>query len=117
MRATRLFIIPICLHSLRRVTQQRRRVTKLATWEHLLLGGMSGAVAAAATCPLDALKTAQQVVVGGAAPSVGPLCALRTTVATNGPGALFVGMVRCIDGVHGRLFLTCTLFTQHRVRG
>lgn len=82
------------LTSLRRLAQRRRRVTKLATWEHLLLGGMSGAVAAAATCPLDALKTAQQVVVAGTAPTVGMLGTLGTTVRTGGPGALFVGMVR-----------------------
>lgn len=83
-------------------------MTKLATWEHLLLGGMSGAVAAAATCPLDALKTAQQVVVGSAVPPRGALGTLRTTVAASGPGTLFVGMVRTRHGT------TCSAPCMHQ---
>ena len=39
---------------------ERRHGQKLHTWEHLVLGGVSGAVAAVATMPLDVAKTTVQ---------------------------------------------------------
>jgi len=42
------------------VVSQQRGGKKLQTWEHLVLGGFSGAVAAIVTMPLDVIKTTIQ---------------------------------------------------------
>lgn len=74
---------------------QRRSGEKLATWQHLLLGGLSGALAACATMPLDVLKTQMQC--GGKdAARGGVVKALQTTLADKGARGLFAGMV-CIS--------------------
>ena len=94
--------------ALRSLLQRGER--KLATWQHLLLGGVSGAMAACATMPIDVMKTHMQC--GG--PDVaraGFRGAMRQIVAEGGPAALFAGMVRaqrlrarntsCAPGWHG----------------
>lgn len=45
---------------LRRIVQAKTGRDKLPTWQHLLLGGASGASAALATMPLDFAKTVLQ---------------------------------------------------------
>lgn len=45
---------------LRHMVAERRVNKKLQTWEHLILGGFSGAVAAIVTMPLDVVKTTIQ---------------------------------------------------------
>lgn len=69
---------------------------KLQTWEHLTLGGASGALAAVATCPLDVLKTRLQT--GGSAgqPARGVLAA---TLRQHGVAGLFAGLVRGVGAV------------------
>lgn len=64
------------------------RSHQLATWEHLLLGGTAGGVAASVTMPLDFVKTRQQC---GAAGGVAAL--VRSVVAAEGLGGLFQGLV------------------------
>ena len=49
-----------CDTRLRHVVSAKRADKKLHTWEHLILGGFSGAVAAIATMPLDVVKTTMQ---------------------------------------------------------
>jgi hypothetical protein len=60
---------------------------KLATWEHLILGGLAGAAAATVTMPLDFVKTRQQCGAG-----VGVLGLVRGVIATEGIGGLFSGL-------------------------
>lgn len=72
---------------LRRCVQQRREVSKLQTWEHLLLGGVSGALAAAATCPLDVVKTSLQCGTGLPMRQV-----VADTLRERGATGLFAGM-------------------------
>ena len=62
---------------------------QLRTWQHLLLGGVSGAVAASATMPLDYIKTAMQC---GSPLGVKEL--VRLTLREKGASGLFAGMVR-----------------------
>lgn len=45
---------------LRTLISSRRQSKELYTWEHLMLGGFSGAVAAIVTMPLDVVKTTIQ---------------------------------------------------------
>lgn len=67
--------------------QARGKAHKLATWEHLVLGGAAGAAAATVTMPLDFIKTRQQCgATGGAAALV------RGVLATEGVGGLFAGL-------------------------
>ena len=62
---------------------------RLRTWQHLVLGGLSGAVAASLTMPLDYVKTATQC---GSPMRVHEL--LETTLREKGPRGLFRGWVR-----------------------
>ena len=68
--------------------QKRRQVSKLRTWEHLVLGGFSGACAATVTTPLDVAKTALQCGVHAPLHRI-----LRQTLESRGPAGLFAGMV------------------------
>ena len=77
---------PFC--RLRRAVEGRRGRPKLYTWEHLLLGGLSGACAASATMPLDLAKTTIQC---GTSQPVHRV--LQNTVQQHGPAGLFRGMV------------------------
>ena len=61
---------------------------RLRTWQHLVLGGLSGAVAASATMPLDYVKTAMQC---GSPMRVHEL--LEMTLREKGPRGLFRGWV------------------------
>jgi solute carrier family 25 (mitochondrial S-adenosylmethionine transporter), member 26 len=73
---------------------QKRTRSKLATWQHLVLGGLSGALGASMTMPVDVLKTQMQC--GGArgAGSRGIVGSLKGLMADKGPSTLFTGMVR-----------------------
>ena len=64
-------------------------MSKLRTWEHLVLGGFSGACAATVTTPLDVAKTALQCGVHAPLHHI-----LRQTLEARGPAGLFAGMVR-----------------------
>lgn len=66
----------------------KRGKSKLQTWEHLIIGGVSGACAASATMPLDLAKTSIQCGVNQPVHKV-----LLQTVRLHGPGGLFRGMV------------------------
>ena len=78
---------------------------KLATWEHLVLGGLAGAAAATVTMPLDFVKTRQQCGAAG-----GVLGLVRGVVATEGVQGLFAGLaprvchVACTSSVFFGLF-------------
>ena len=63
-------------------------MSKLRTWEHLVLGGFSGGCAATVTTPLDVAKTALQCGVNAPLHAV-----LRRTLQSRGIGGLFAGMV------------------------
>ncbi len=76
---------PLC--RLRQIFQ-KKHTHKLETWQHLVLGGISGASAALATTPLDLIKTRLQV---GSVTSVRQAVAL--TVQEQGPRGLFAGLV------------------------
>lgn len=75
---------------LRKVVESRRGWVKLHTWEHLVLGGFSGACAASATMPLDFAKTTIQC---GSSQPVRQV--LQAAVREHGPAGLFRGMVSC----------------------
>lgn len=86
---------------------------KLATWEHLLLGGLAGAAAASVTMPLDFVKTRQQCgAVGGVAALV------RGVVAAEGYRGLFSGLgprvchVAATSSVFFGLFEGCKLLLK-----
>ena len=78
---------------------------KLATWEHLILGGRAGAAAATVTMPLDFVKTRQQCGAAG-----GVLGLVRSVVAAEGVQGLFAGLaprvchVACTSSVFFGLF-------------
>jgi hypothetical protein len=74
---------------------QNRSGEQLATWQHLVLGGISGAAAACFTMPVDVLKT--QLQCGGkAATQLGFVRTLQQTLSEKGASALFAGMVRFV---------------------
>ena len=73
--------------------QKRRQKSKLRTWEHLVLGGFSGACAATVTTPLDVAKTKLQCGVRAPLHEI-----LRQTLEKRGPAGLFAGMVRPSHG-------------------
>lgn len=82
-----------------RAILQRRAGNKLATWQHLILGGASGAVAASITMPVDVLKT--QLQCGGKeAARTGILRTVQQIVADKGAGGLFAGMVCCWSSLY-----------------
>ncbi|KAK9902064.1 hypothetical protein WJX75_003057 [Coccomyxa subellipsoidea] len=72
---------------LRKALERRRQVSKLRTWEHLILGGFSGATAASITMPLDFTKTVLQC---GSTLPIHQV--FRQTVKEKGVGGLFTGM-------------------------
>jgi solute carrier family 25 S-adenosylmethionine transporter 26 len=65
---------------------------KLATWQHLVLGGISGALAACTTMPIDVLKTQMQCG-GPEAVRLGFVGTLKEIVSAKGPSGLIAGMV------------------------
>jgi len=67
------------------------QVEKLQTWQHLVLGGVSGAVAASATMPLDVAKTSLQCGPAGGGGGVGQI--FSQIVKEKGAQGLFAGMV------------------------
>lgn len=71
----------------RRAVVRRRGEEKLPTYEHLLLGGAAGALAASCTMPLDYIKTVVQC--GRPEPI---FQVLQNTLAAEGPRGLFKGM-------------------------
>lgn len=73
--------------SLRFAMQHRGKVKKLQTWQHLVLGALSGGLAATATMPLDVTKTALQCGNGTSVSSI-----LSTIVKEKGVAGLFAGM-------------------------
>ncbi|KAK9827501.1 hypothetical protein WJX74_006134 [Apatococcus lobatus] len=79
--------IQFTLYEKLRQVFQKKDSAKLETWQHLVLGGLSGASAALATTPLDLIKTRLQV---GSAGSVRQAVAL--TVQEQGPKGLFAGL-------------------------
>ena len=76
--------------------QKRRQKSKLRTWEHLVLGGFSGACAATVTTPLDVAKTKLQCGVRAPLHEI-----LRQTLEKRGPAGLFAGMVRPLTSNQG----------------
>lgn len=68
---------------------------RLQTWEHLVLGGLSGTIAATATMPLDYAKTTIQC---GSGHQLGKV--LSETLREQGPQGLFAGMVRLLPSAH-----------------
>lgn len=73
--------------ALRRAVVERRGSSRLTTYEHLLLGGVAGSVAATCTMPLDYIKTVVQC-----GRREGILQVLIGTLKTEGLGGLFKGM-------------------------
>ena len=67
--------------------QGKSKPHKLATWEHLVLGGAAGAAAATVTMPLDFIKTRQQCGATG-----GALALVRGVLAAEGAAGLFRGL-------------------------
>lgn len=57
--------------------------------DDMAIGGIAGAAAAAATTPLDAVKT--RMMVGATGKPLGPLAAAAIAVRTSGVGGLFAG--------------------------
>ena len=78
---------------LRKVVGAHRGQERLRTWQHLVLGGLSGAVAASVTMPLDYVKTATQC---GSPMRVGEL--LEMTLREKGPRGFFRGWVSALAG-------------------
>jgi solute carrier family 25 S-adenosylmethionine transporter 26 len=72
---------------LRQSMESHRRVPKLQTWEHLVLGGFSGACAATATMPLDNVKTIIQCSRSQPIAQV-----LQQTMQDQGVSGLFAGL-------------------------
>ena len=80
---------------LRKVVGAHRGEERLRTWQHLVLGGLSGAVAASVTMPLDYVKTATQC---GSPMRVREL--LEMTLREKGPRGFFRGWVRAFNYAH-----------------
>ncbi len=81
---------------------------RLRTWQHLVLGGLSGGVAASVTMPLDYVKTATQC---GSPMGVREL--LEMTLKEKGPRGFFRGWVSeafCRQGVCRCNVLTDVVF-------
>ncbi|KAL2612617.1 hypothetical protein R1flu_024309 [Riccia fluitans] len=72
---------------LRSYTTERRKVSKLTTPEHLLLGAFAGAIAATCTMPLDLVKTRQQCGVSASIPSI-----VISVIHEKGVRGLFTGL-------------------------
>jgi len=70
------------------VRSKRADNAPLQTWEHLLLGGAAGALAATCTMPIDYMKTTMQCAAGNA--SMREIAA--QTMRQSGPAGFFVGM-------------------------
>lgn len=73
--------------AMRRFVVKHRGQEKLPTYEHLVLGGIAGSLAASCTMPLDYIKTVVQC---GRPDPLHKLVA--TTIAAEGVGGLFKGM-------------------------
>ena len=86
---------------LRKVVGAHRGEERLRTWQHLELGGLSGAVAASVTMPLDYVKTATQC---GSPMRVREL--LEMTLKEKGPRGFFRGWV---SACHWEPMCTCSV--------
>ncbi|KAK9840744.1 hypothetical protein WJX81_001695 [Elliptochloris bilobata] len=100
--------------NLRRLVERRRGVAKLRTWEHLLLGGLSGATAASVTMPLDFAKTVLQT--GGTQPIQQ---VFANAVRDKGVGGLFAGMGPRVmqTAVMSAVFFTLFEFWKAQLKG
>lgn len=67
-----------------------RQRDESSTVHNLVMGGIAGAVAAAATTPLDVMKTRMMVSAGTSKP-VGAIAACKQVVSANGKRGLFAG--------------------------
>ncbi|KAL3680422.1 hypothetical protein R1sor_023378 [Riccia sorocarpa] len=72
---------------LRSFATEKRKVSKLTTPEHLLLGAFAGAIAATCTMPLDLVKTRQQCGVSASIPSI-----VVSVIHEKGVRGLFTGL-------------------------
>jgi len=72
---------------LRSVVQEKRKVAKLTTPEHLLLGACAGAIAATFSMPLDLVKTRQQCGTKQAIPFI-----VASVIREKGVAGLFSGL-------------------------
>eukprot|EP00850_Spirogloea_muscicola_P020953 SM000232S07923 [mRNA] locus=s232:36335:39477:- [translate_table: standard] len=72
---------------MRALVARRRKVEKLTTPEHLVLGAFAGAVAATCTMPLDLVKTRQQCGVSMAIPRI-----FKEVIGERGVTGLFSGL-------------------------
>ena len=90
-----------CVCRLRKMVEQRQDTQRLRTWQHLLLGGISGAVAASVTMPLDYIKTATQC-----GSPMGAKELVRLTLREKGVRGLFAGMVRSCGDIWLPYFVT-----------
>eukprot|EP00897_Mesotaenium_endlicherianum_P007358 jgi/Mesen1/6650/ME000340S05814 len=95
---------------MREFVASRRKVEKLTTPEHLVLGAFAGAVAATCTMPLDLVKTRQQC---GAAMGIHTI--VQAVVRESGPLGLLSGLgprvlhVSMMSAVFFGLFEYCKL--------
>ncbi|KAL3151859.1 hypothetical protein ABBQ38_012823 [Trebouxia sp. C0009 RCD-2024] len=98
---------------LRKEVEGRRGYAKLRTWEHLVLGGFSGACAATATMPLDFAKTTIQC------GSVQPVSqVLQAALQEHGPAGLFRGMTPrvCQTAIMSAMFFTLFEFWKAQLK-
>lgn len=98
---------------LRKVVESRRGLAKLHTWEHLVVGGFSGACAATATMPLDFAKTTIQC---GSSQPVRQV--LKAAVQQHGPAGLFRGMTPrvCQTAIMSAMFFTLFEFWKAQLK-
>lgn len=96
--------------NLRAFVKEKRKVEKLTTPEHLLLGAVAGAAAATCTMPLDLVKTRQQC---GVSESIHKI--VQSVMAESGPSGLLAGLgprafhVSLMSAVFFGLFEYCKL--------
>ncbi|CAI5511347.1 unnamed protein product [Closterium sp. Naga37s-1] len=99
--------------NLRAFVKEKRKVEKLTTPEHLLLGAVAGAAAATCTMPLDLVKTRQQCGV-----SQGIHKIVMAVMAESGPSGLLAGLgprvfhVSMMSAVFFGLFEYCKLIVK-----
>ncbi|KAG6544243.1 hypothetical protein Mapa_014346 [Marchantia paleacea] len=72
---------------LRSYIKTKRKVSKLTTPEHLLLGAFAGAIAATCTMPIDLVKTSQQCGMSASIPNI-----VASVIQEKGVGGLFTGL-------------------------
>ena len=85
---------------------------KLLTYEHLLLGGVAGSVAAVCTMPVDVIKTRLQV---GSEVGTSAISAARQVYAEKGFSGFFIGVGPRIAYVAGTSAVFFVLFEQWKM--